>query len=67
MTTTTARYDVQTTLNRPMRTLQDAGRQITDERAALLWLLEVAELDVVLGIASESLVAAVDAVKVVRG
>jgi hypothetical protein len=66
MTATAERYDAQHTLNRPLTTLADAGRAITTERKALLHLLEVAELDVVLGIASESLVAAVDAVRVVR-
>jgi hypothetical protein len=66
MTATAERYDVQTSLNRPLTTLADAGKRITDERKALLHLLEVAELDVVLGIASEDLVAAVDAVRVVR-
>jgi hypothetical protein len=60
------RHDAQTSLNRPLVTLADAGHAITTERKALLRLLEVAELDVVLGIASESLVAAVDAVRVVR-
>jgi hypothetical protein len=67
MTAIAERQDAQTTLNRPLTTLADAGHAITTERKALLRLLEVAELDVVLGIASESLVAAVDAVKVVRG
>jgi hypothetical protein len=66
MTAIAERFDAQTTLNRPLVTLADAGHAITTERKALLRLLEVAELDVVLGNASESLVAAVDAVKVVR-
>lgn len=66
MTAIAERHDVQASLNRPLTTLADAGRAITTERKALLRLLEVAELDVVLGNASEDLVAAVDAVKVVR-
>jgi hypothetical protein len=66
MSAQTARYDAQRTLDRPLTTLADAGRRITAEREALLHLLEVAELDVVLGTASQSLVAAVDAAKEVR-
>lgn len=66
MTATASRHDDQVALDRPMRTLADAGRQIKAERKALLHLLAVAERNVNRGLGGPDLAKAVARARAVR-
>jgi hypothetical protein len=67
MTALTERHDAQRSLDRPLTTLAHAGRRITDEREALLHLLDVAAFEVSIGTASQPVQDAVERVREVRG